>query len=128
MWGLNLNIFEPREPCSEDMYDIEVILQQHKIFGPFPESYREIADETIQAVMIHLMDSVSLEQMKPFIKVGEREITPADKRFICKIMKLDPRDRPTAQQLLEDEWFAETSARTVCWYSREKWEKLQATQ
>ena len=30
-----------------------------------------------------------------------------DRTFICKIMKLDSRDRPTAQELLQDEWFQE---------------------
>jgi serine/threonine protein kinase len=43
--------------------------------------------------------------MKPFGYVTDREITKEDKAFILKIMKLDPRDSPTAKELLQDEWF-----------------------
>ncbi|KAG4444420.1 hypothetical protein IFR05_000011 [Cadophora sp. M221] len=49
---------------------------------------------------------------KPFRQVTRREIPPADRDFILKIMKLDYRDRPTANQLLEDEWFSEKSEDT----------------
>lgn len=31
-------------------------------------------------------------------------ITQEDKIFISKLMKFDPRDRPSAGELLEDEW------------------------
>jgi serine/threonine protein kinase len=33
------------------------------------------------------------------------EITKEGRDFICRIMKLDPRDRPSARELLQDEWF-----------------------
>lgn len=49
---------------------------------------------------------------KPFHRVTKREVPPADNKFIRKIMKLDPRDRPTAEQLLADEWFTEESEDT----------------
>lgn len=49
---------------------------------------------------------------KPFHLVATKEVPPADKTFVLKIMKLDPRDRPTAQQLLDDEWFTEESEDT----------------
>jgi hypothetical protein len=41
-----------------------------------------------------------------------REIPPADRDFILNIMKLDPKHRPTADKLLEDEWFGEASEDT----------------
>lgn len=47
------------------------------------------------------------EQRKPFQRISRTEIRHRDRDFICKIMKLDPRDRPTVQELLEDEWFQE---------------------
>jgi serine/threonine protein kinase len=34
-----------------------------------------------------------------------KELSEKDKAFIMRIMKLDPRDRPTAADLLEDAWF-----------------------
>ena len=34
----------------------------------------------------------------------DKELAEEDRTFICKIMKLDPRDRPTAKELLQDPW------------------------
>lgn len=45
------------------------------------------------------------ESMTPFSRVTEREVMEEDKEFILKIMKMDWRDRPTARELLKDEWF-----------------------
>lgn len=36
-----------------------------------------------------------------------REIPAAGKTFILKVIKLDPRERPTVKELLEDGWFTE---------------------
>jgi hypothetical protein len=41
----------------------------------------------------------------PFYRTTEREVIKKDNDFVCKIMKLDWRDRPTAKELLEDEWW-----------------------
>jgi serine/threonine protein kinase len=41
-----------------------------------------------------------------FSRISEREISTEDKEFVLRIMKLDPRDRPSAEELLEDKWFA----------------------
>lgn len=57
------------------------------------------------------MNGVPHELMKPFEYITDREITNEDKAFILKLMKLDPRDRPTAKELLHDEWFQLESAR-----------------
>lgn len=45
--------------------------------------------------------------MTLFQRVAEREVIKKDKDFILKIMKMDWRDRPTAEELLQDEWFRE---------------------
>lgn len=45
--------------------------------------------------------------MTPFYLTTEKEVCKKDKEFIGKIMMMDWRDRPTAQELLEDEWFKE---------------------
>ena len=71
------------------------------------------------------MSAVAPEKMKPFQYLSEREICNADKAFVLKIMKLDPRDRPTVKELLQDEWFTERSERTVGWYSKEEWQQMQ---
>jgi serine/threonine protein kinase len=51
------------------------------------------------------MNGVPPETLRPFSLASAREISTEDKEFVLKIMELDPRDRPTAKQLLEDEWF-----------------------
>ena len=104
------------------MYNAKIVVHQHQWFGPFPISYEEIADEDTQKIIIGIMSMVPPEKLKPFRYVGEREICNADKAFVLKIMKLDPRDRPTARELLQDEWFTERSERTVGWYSKEEWQ------
>jgi hypothetical protein len=80
-------------------------MEQHQFFEPFPLSYKEIADDETLAILTHVMRAVPCEKMKPFERIIEREISKEDKSFILKIMKLDPRDRPTAKELLEDVWF-----------------------
>lgn len=46
-------------------------------------------------------------QTTPFHKTTETEVGKRDKEFIGKIMMMDCRDRPTANELLEDEWFSQ---------------------
>ncbi|KAH9213715.1 putative serine/threonine protein kinase [Leptodontidium sp. 2 PMI_412] len=125
IWGLNFHIFGPEEPEGHEMYDTKIVVLQHQWFGPFPISYKEITDEDTQEALVGIMSAVPPEKLKPFRYIGEREICAADKDFVLKIMKLDPRDRPTAKELLQDAWFTETSERTVGWYSKEEWHLIQ---
>lgn len=110
------------------MYDTKIVVRQHQWFGPFPISYREIADEDTQQAILGIMSVVPPEKLKPFKYLSAREICNADKAFVLRIMMLDPRDRPTARELLQGEWFTECSDRTVGWYSKEEWERLQQQQ
>ena len=82
----------------------------YQFFGPFPTSYERFESEYANAVMSHI-NTMGLEP-KPFSKIGPREVPSADKAFILKIMKLDPADRPTPSELLNDEWFEEDSLDT----------------
>jgi hypothetical protein len=43
------------------------------------------------------MNSMLPESMKHFSQASQQEILREDKAFILKIMKHDPRDRPTAE-------------------------------
>ena len=51
------------------------------------------------------MNGVPPKELKPFTLASQKEISKEDKEFILKVMKLDPRDRLTAKELLTDEWF-----------------------
>jgi serine/threonine protein kinase len=113
LYGGDYHLFNPaNEGINSDReeYQLAVVNRMHRFFGPFPDSFQEIADENASTVVefIHSMGPPT----KPFHLVTRREIPPADRDFVLKIMKLDPRDRPTAEQLLADEWFAEESEDT----------------
>jgi hypothetical protein len=51
------------------------------------------------------MQLIPRENMTPFVWTTEREVKKRDNIFISKMMKLDWRDRPTAKEVLEDEWW-----------------------
>lgn len=73
-----------------------------------PLSFQDIADDERLEILtktIHFISDNNLK--KPFYLVADKELSKKDRTFICKIMKLDPRDRPTAKELLQDEWFRE---------------------
>ena len=86
---------------SDDRYSLEVLRRHDLFFGPFPESYVEFADEEALQVLTAVMNST--DERRPFSMTTE--IQKADRNFLCKIMKLDPRARPSAAELLHDEWF-----------------------
>ncbi|PYI09289.1 kinase-like protein [Aspergillus sclerotiicarbonarius CBS 121057] len=125
IWGFNFHLFEPDVPEGHKLYDVKILVLHHQWFGPFPISYKEIADQEAQENIVRIMSVIPPEKLKPFRYLREREISDADKRFVLKIMQLDPRDRPTATELLQDEWFTEQSERTVGWYSKQEWEQMK---
>jgi hypothetical protein len=51
------------------------------------------------------MREIPAEKLTPFSHTTEREVIKKDRVFIGKMMKLDWRDRPTAKELLEDDWW-----------------------
>lgn len=104
IYGDNWFIFKPDVPADHEAYELRIPMRQHQFFGPFPPSYREIANDDVLTIVNYVMEGVPPENMKPFECITEQEVSKEDKVFLLKIMKLDPRDRPTAKQLMEDEW------------------------
>jgi casein kinase II subunit alpha len=107
IWGKNWHIFKPDDVSIDDeAYPVHVLIKHANYFGPFPLSYQEIADDERLGILTLVVNcSVDNEKRKPFSMIEDRELTKEDREFISKIMKLDPRDRPTAKELLQDEWF-----------------------
>ncbi|KAJ9192486.1 hypothetical protein DTO164E3_8315 [Paecilomyces variotii] len=105
IWGDNFCLFRPKVPRGHDDYELEILAKYHIYFGPFPLSYRDLADEGTLGVLSFVMNDVPPEKLRPFSLASQKEISKQDKEFILQIMKLDPRDRPTAKELIEDEWF-----------------------
>ena len=62
-----------------------------------PESYAALA-----GVIRYVKSNMS---PIPFSMSADEELGEEVRDFIVKMMKFDPRDRPTAKELLQDEWF-----------------------
>ena len=105
IWGDNFCIFKPNVPRGHDESEIKILAKYHIYFGPFAPSYGEPADEETLAIPSLIMKDVPPEKLRPFSLASQKEISQQDKEFLFRIMKLDPRDRPTAKDLIEDEWF-----------------------
>ncbi|RAL06114.1 serine/threonine protein kinase [Aspergillus ibericus CBS 121593] len=105
IWGDNFFIFKPDVPRSSEDYELKILIKYHIFFGPYPSSYSDLADEETLEILSWIKSAIPPTAMKPFSRASRREISEEDKNFICKIMKLDPRDRPTANELLDAEWF-----------------------
>ncbi|KAL8719657.1 MAG: hypothetical protein Q9225_003354 [Loekoesia sp. 1 TL-2023] len=107
IWGENWHIFKPANvDVDSKEYPLRVLIKQVSIFGPIPLSYQEIADDERLEILTNTILFISENKLwKPFRLSADKELSKEDRSFICKIMKLDPRDRPTAKQLLQDEWF-----------------------
>ncbi|KAH7139421.1 kinase-like domain-containing protein [Dendryphion nanum] len=104
LYGDNFHIFAPTVPRSDPQYHLHLLIEHHRIFGPWPDSYEDICDEERLNVLAYTMDISPSETLRPFSHTSTAELDEKDRDFICRIMKLDPRDRPTAEQLLNDEW------------------------
>lgn len=109
VWGENWHIFKPSHIDPRDpTYPIEVLRRQDECFGPFSLSYTTLADDDRLDTLTIITQSV--EKRTPFKMASSMEIAKEDREFISKIMKLDPRDRPSAKVLLQDAWFTEGTA------------------
>ncbi|KAL8285053.1 hypothetical protein RB600_009474, partial [Gaeumannomyces tritici] len=114
IYGGGYHLFNPQidaiKPGHED-YEFTALKRMHKFFGPFPHSYHHDIKDSGVSLVINVINGQG-PPAKPFIRVTTKEIAPADKEFILKILKLDPRNRPTAEELLADTWFTEESPDT----------------
>ncbi|KAF2661182.1 kinase-like protein [Lophiostoma macrostomum CBS 122681] len=107
IFGENFHIFSPNVTFDDDRYQLEILFKHVRHFGPWPDSYVDLCCATRLGVLTYTMENSPPETYKPFRKFCKEEVPRKDRDFICKLMKLDPRDRPTARQLLADEWFQE---------------------
>ncbi|KAJ0161526.1 Serine/threonine-protein kinase US3 -like protein [Colletotrichum tanaceti] len=98
--------WEKMTPEDQD-YEFTVLKRMYNSLGPFPPSIADILDpETFE--IIHFIAQQGPPQ-RPLQRWTTEEIPSADNEFLRRILKLDPRDRPTVEEILEDEWFTEES-------------------
>jgi len=65
----------------------------------------EIANLDTAQVLIYLMQQIPSEEPTPFSRISTGEVSQRDNLFISKMMTFDWRERATAKELLDDEWW-----------------------
>ena len=109
MWGLTgARMFSPLGVSEKDeIYHIMVLALQCAYFGPFPDKYVELSD-AITMEHLHGIEEL-VAQRGGRIKYRNtlaRHFCKETMEFLDRFMKLDPRDRPSAQDLLQDQWLS----------------------
>ena len=109
MWGLTgARMFSPPEMDEKDeIYHVMILMLQCAYFGPFPDKYVELSDN----ITIGDLDGIEglITQRGGRRKCRNILATNMSKEtvsFLDKVMKLDPRDRPAPQELLQDQWLS----------------------
>ena len=88
--------------------EVEVLFNMLSYFVPLPLGLIEhIRDSPWCHVLIGLDQSFDINNpRKPFFLWRDIEgLVPGDKEFFGRILNLDPGLRPSAEQLLNDQWF-----------------------
>lgn len=88
--------------------EVEVLSNMLSYFGPLPWGLIEhIKEATWCQVLTGLDESFDKETpRKPFSLWRDiEELNPGDKEFLGRILNLDPSLRPSAEELLNDQWF-----------------------
>jgi hypothetical protein len=99
-------LFQPQGlKRGEEGYLLGVLEQQFRYFGPFQLPFLRMGDEEINTIALYLKQTIPEADLTPFASITDRHVAKKDKEFILKIMQLDWRDRPTAKEILEDEWW-----------------------
>lgn len=109
MWGLTgARMFSPLEVDEKDeLYHVMILMVQCAYFGPFPDKYVEISD-AITMEYLHSIEGLVTQRggrMK-YRNTLTTLLSTETMDFLDKFMKLDPRDRPSAQVLLQDQWLS----------------------
>lgn len=98
---------------SDEEYLIHIIIRQLAHFGPVPKSYMDLIprEDTARWTILggatqYIKDN---QKQRPFKLIEDDCLTEDDREFLLKVMKLDPRERPTAKQLLQNKWFSVVS-------------------
>ena len=101
-------MFSPHEVDEKDeIYYAMIIMLQCAYSGPFPPKFLELSD----FVTIDNLERIEGLVVQKGGRRKYRNILAANMSkeavdFVSKVMKLDPRDRPTAQELLKDQWLS----------------------
>ena len=96
--------------ADDEEYLIHIIIRQLAHFSPVPKSYIELIpreDSDRWSILALATQYIKDNQkQRPFKLIEDDYLKEEDRGFLLKVMKLDPRDRPTARQLLQDKWLS----------------------
>ena len=89
---------------KDELYLVMILTLQYAYFGPFPYKYVELSD----AIIIGDLNGIEglITQRGGRRKYRNTLATNINKEtvsFLDKLIKLDPRDRPSPQELLQDQ-------------------------
>ncbi|KAL2036755.1 hypothetical protein N7G274_010479 [Stereocaulon virgatum] len=112
MWGLTgARMFSlPGVDEDDEIYLATILMLQCAYFGPFPNNFMELSDATSMAVLNAIEGLVAQKGGRSIYR--NALVTLISKEtvgFLDKLMKLDPKDRPSPQELLQDEWFSDVA-------------------
>jgi serine/threonine protein kinase len=65
MYGEGFHIFRPDVSVDHDEYEVKILMRHHICFGPFPESYEQIADQERLAVLVWIMHPSGVDEAFP---------------------------------------------------------------
>ena len=107
IFGHHWHIFKPKDAGPDDKeYCFMILAEQVRRFGPVQLSYMEIVPPERQAALAGVIRYVKSNMSPlPFSMSADEELGEEVRDLIVKMMRFDPRDRPTAKELLQDQWF-----------------------
>ncbi|EMD70100.1 hypothetical protein COCSADRAFT_342234 [Bipolaris sorokiniana ND90Pr] len=92
---------------EDQEYELIVLQRMYHSFGPFRQSIADILNPDTLEIVLFLNQQG--HPRKPLQLWSTKETPSADNKFIRRILRLDPRDTPTVEETLKDEWFIEES-------------------
>jgi casein kinase II subunit alpha len=112
---LRHHIFVPDDVGPDDeRFPFLVLMMQIRYFGPVPNGFFELLDDEAAELLRYLINQQDGEEggdsMGLFSKAGLDKISVEDREFVCFLMRLDPRDRPSAEMALAHPWLSEKGA------------------
>ena len=99
MIGQDQHIFDPGKQPDERTRDWAILCRHYLLFGPWPEDFKK-KDWKTWIVLCYAEDCLRSK----LVLTG---LHKHDVEFLKRVMKMDPKERPTAEELLKDEWFTE---------------------
>lgn len=101
-------MFSPPEVDEKDeIYHVMILMLQCAYFGRFPNKYVEFSDNVTRGDVDGIEGLVTQRGgRRRYRNTLATHMSKETVSFLDKVMKLDPRDRPAPQELLQDPWLS----------------------